>query len=219
MAKTNQDLIKYEIDTEREKDLIANRDEYDNLFKHKYSVLDSNIKTAIQLKDIAIGINRDDATSIINTYGYFNLLSYDLVSVGYNLYFEQERWRKIYFARQVALLIYEAFEDIPVITGKIFKIHFEEVRGIKAADDFLEELKSLGKKLNKLKSDNREYLLNIRINVAAHRDLDINKQLDIITNINPYSIIAIMTDLENILKAYNNLLQDLIVRLVKAGKN
>ncbi len=219
MKKETPDLIKYEIDIEREKDLIENREEYDCLFEHKYSVLDSNIKTAIQLKDIAIGINRDDATSIINTYGYFNLLSYDLASVGYNLYFEHKRWQKVYFARQVALLIYEAFEDIPAITGKIFKIHFEEAKGLKAADEFLEEMKSLGKRLNKLKSDNREYLLDIRINVAAHRDSDINKQLDIITNINPYSIIYIMTELEKILKGYSNILQDLIVKLVKAGNN
>lgn len=217
MKERDIEFIKYKLDKDREDDILENRAEYDKSFEERYTVLQSNITTTLELKALAISLDREDATTFINSYGYLNILAYDLTSVGHSLYFEKGRWQKIYFARQVALLIYEALEDIPVITGKVFKIHFQEVKGIAAADQFLGDMKALGKLLNQFKTLHRERLLNIRINVAAHRDIDINKQLEIIGSIDPYEIINLMFEFEKIVRGYIDNLQWFIVRLVKAG--
>ena len=94
---------------------------------------------------------------------------------------------------------------------------FQEVKGIAAADEFLGDMKALGKLLNQFKDHHRERLLNIRINVAAHRDIDINKQLKIIGDIDPYEMMKLMFEFEKIVRGYIDKLQWFIVRLVKAG--
>lgn len=215
MKEREPDFIKFTLDKEKEKVILTNKAEYDKRFEDRYYVLQSNIQASIKLKDLAINLERKDATTFVNSFGYLNILAYDLISVGYNLYFEKGRWQKIYFARQVALLIYEALEDIPVITGKLFKIHFQDVKGIAAADQFLGDLKALSKQLGQFKDAYREELLNIRVNVAAHRDIDIDRQLGIIGNIDPYRMIDLMLEFEKIIRSYIDKLQSLIVRLVK----
>ena len=219
MTERDITFIKYKLDKDREDDIVNNKDEYNKLFEERYTVLESNIDATLKLKDLAISLDREDITTFINSYGYLNIFAYDLTSVGYNLYFEKGRWQKIYFARQVALLIYEALEDIPVITGKVFKIHFQEVKGMTAVDKFIEEMRTLSKQLNKFKALHRDKLFNIRVNVAAHRDIDINKQLEIIGNINPYEIISLMLDFQKIVKSYIDKLQWLIVQLVSVGNS
>lgn len=215
MEKIDFEFIHYEIDHKLEHDLLMNRKNYDKRFQERYDTLQSNIYLIEKLKSIAINLSRNDTATIINSYGYLNLLAYDLISVGYNLYFEKKRWQKIYFARQVSLLIYEALNDIPTITGKIFKVQFNSARGIPAVEDFLSQLKQCNKRLQEYRNNNLDKLKNIRMNVAAHRDDDIDEQLSIIKNINPYDTIKQMTDFDKTLRHFIDLLQSLIVHLVK----
>ena len=158
-----EELIKYQIDKGKELDFILNKKMYDERFKERYKVLESNIQLISLVKDIAIERDNFDMITLWNAFGYLNLLSYDLISAGYSLLSETKKWQKVYYARQVALLLYEGKEDIPDILGKSFKCVFDNLAEAKV---WLETLKMYMKDINEFKQTNHEYLKNIRMNVA-----------------------------------------------------
>jgi len=205
-------FIDYEVDEEYESDLKLNRANYDMKFKERYDVLESNIWTVMHIKKAAQKKGSQDNVILWNVYGFINIIAFDLVSVGYNLVFEDKRWQKIYFARQVALIIVEALKDIPEVLGKNYKQLFI---GIDLADGYLDELNKYKKELEGYKSIHLKKLYDIRINVSAHRDQDIDNQLAIISKIDPYKIIKAMTDFETILRNILDHLQKLLVHTVK----
>lgn len=209
------ELINYKIDKSKETDFNQNKDEYDKRFEERYKVLESNIQLVSLVKDIAIERSNMDMTTLWNAFGYLNLLSYDLISVGYSLLAETKKWQKVYFARQVALLLYEGKEDIPDILGKSFKCVFDNITGAKV---WLETLKVYMKDINDFKQTNHEYLKNIRMNVAGHRDKDIHAQLAVIGNINPYHIENMMFEFDKILRNLISHIQNLLVRTLEIKK-
>jgi len=79
----------------------------------------------------------------------------------------------------------------------------------------MDTLNSYKKELEKIKKDNNEYLHTIRINVAAHRDQNIDSQIEVIREINPYRVIRLMFDFEKSLRKILDHLQKLAVRTVK----
>lgn len=204
-------LTSYIIDDDRERDLADNRSEYEKRFIERYSVLESNINLIKKIKKLAEDKGTNDHVILWNVFGFINILSYDLVSVGYSLLFEKKEWQKVYFARQVVLLIYEALNDIPDILGKDFKNIFED---ISEAENYLIELKSLKKKFGRFKTIHFEKLKEIRMNIIAHRDHDIDNQLRYIENIDPYEIINIMFEFERILRSISDHLQKLMVQTI-----
>lgn len=206
------ELVNYQIDSEKEIDFIKNKNEYDKRFEERYKVLESNIHLVSLVKDIAVECGNTDMTTLWNAFGYLNLLSYDLISVGYSLLAETKKWQKVYFARQVALLLYEGKEDIPDILGRSFKFVFDNIAEAKV---WLDTLKVYMKDINDFKRTNHEYLRNIRMNVAGHRDKDIHTQLSTIQNINPYKIEKLMFDFDGILRKLIIHLQSLLVYTLK----
>ncbi|MBP1631314.1 MAG: hypothetical protein H6Q15_2207 [Bacteroidetes bacterium] len=205
-------LTSYRIDKNRERDLVDNHYEYEKRFIERYAVLESNILVIKKIKKLAADKGTNDHVILWNVFGFINILSYDLVSVGYSLLFETKKWQKVYFARQVVLLMYEALNDIPDILGKDFKNIFKD---ISEANNYLMELKSLQKEFGKFKTIHFENLKQIRMNIIAHRDPDIDNQLHYIETIDPYEIINIMLDFENILRSISDHLQKLMVRTIK----
>ncbi len=79
----------------------------------------------------------------------------------------------------------------------------------------MDTLNSYKKELEKIKKDNNEYLHTIRINVAAQRDQNIDSQIEVIREINPYRVIRLMFDFEKSLRKILDHLQKLAVRTVK----
>jgi hypothetical protein len=205
-------FINYEIDEEYENDIKRNKAVFDKKFKERYDVLESNIWTVKHIKKAALKKGSQDNALLWNVYGFINIVAFDLISVGYNLIFEEKRWQKIYFARQVALIIVEALKDIPEVLGKNYKQLFY---GIDIAEGYLDELNKYKKELENYKTLHLKKLYEIRIIVGAHRDQDIDKQLEIISKIDPYTIIKVMTDFENIIRKILEHLQKLLVYTVK----
>lgn len=207
-----QGLLNYNIDFPREEDIITNREIYEQRFMKRYAVLESNIKLIQKVKKLAIEIHTEDNIILWNAFGFLNLLSYDLISVGYNLLFEKRCWQKVYFARQVALLMYEGSLDIPELLGKYFKAIFKEIPNAK---DYISQLKIYNGELTAFRTENIEYLKNIRINVCGHRDHNIDNQLNIIQSINPYEIINLMMSFDSTLRKIMDQLQPLIIATIK----
>lgn len=181
----------------------------------RYDVLESNIILIKLVKTIAEDESNQDMTILWNAFGYINLLSYDLISVDYSLITEKREWQKVYFGRQVALLLYEGSMDLPELLGKYFKAVFSKNTN---ANQWLEQLKKYLSELNAFKTTNQSYLQNIRMNTGGHRDQNINNQLDIITSINPYAIKDLMFEFDNILRRIMDHIQPIIVNSLTPKK-
>lgn len=202
----------YQIDYEFENTLSIHRESFVNEFDERVKVLLSNIDACVKIKRAAKTQNQKVHIDIWNCLGFINIIALDLVSDGKALILENEKWQKIYFARQVVLLIYEALKDIPEILGKEYKKIFELIN---ESREYMDTLNSYKKELEKIKKDNNEYLHTIRINVAAHRDQNIDSQIEVIREINPYRVIRLMFDFEKSLRKILDHLQKLAVRTVK----
>jgi len=205
-------LIKYEIDVSFEQELKQNRKSFENAFIERYSVLNSNILHTEKIKKIAKQKKSSENVILWNIYGFFNMLQYYLTSVGYSLVFEDKPWQKVYIARQVTLIMYEAFKDLPEILGKYYKQIFD---GVEIAKPYLETLTVYKKEFESLKNENNVYLREIRMNVSAHRDQDIDTQLEVIRNIDPYRVIRIMFDFEKILRKITDHIKNYLVHSIQ----
>jgi hypothetical protein len=210
-----EELIKYKIDTLFENEIVKDRKSFENRFFERYKVLNSNILLTEKIKSLAKQKNSSENIIIWNIYGFLNMLQYDLTSVGYNLVFENKPWQKVYYARQVILIMYEAFKDLPEILGKYYKQLFN---GIDEAKPYLETLNGYKKEFESLNEMNKDFLQHTRMNVSAHRDQDIDKQLQVIRDIDPYRVIRIMFDFEKILRNIAEHIESYLVHSIKLEK-
>ena len=86
---------------------------------------------------------------------------------------------------------------------------------INESKEYMDTLNTYKKDLEKIKIENFNYLLEIRSNVAAHRDQNLDSQIKVIRDINPYQVIKIMFAFEKCLRNISDHLQTLAVRTVK----
>jgi hypothetical protein len=208
-------LINYQIDVLFELELSQDRKSFEDGFIERYKVLNSNIELTKKIKEQAFQKNSNENVIIWNLFGFLNILEYDLTSVGYNLVFENKPWQKVYYARQVSLIIYEAFIDIPQVLGKNYKQIF---KGFDNAQPYIDVLNGYKKELEALNKQNIKYLKDIRMNVSAHRDQDIDNQLEVIGAIDPYKIIKIMYEFEKVLRRITDHIEIYLVHSLKLEK-
>ncbi len=208
-------LVAYQIDNIFEQEILRDKKSFEKGFKDRYDVLESNIKLTEKIKRLAKERGSNENVIIWNIFGFLNILEYDLTSVGYNLVFENKRWQKVYYARQVILVMYEAFKDLPEILGKNYKQIFY---GVENTKPYIDTLRGYKKDFELLKNTNIEYLKEIRMNASAHRDQDIDKQLLVIRTIDPYRVIRIMFDFEKILRMITDHIQHYLVHSINFEK-
>ena len=151
-SQTNIELEKLvrENEVELRKTFLAN-------YKTQQATLDL-FKNSIEHCDIN---NFNNNRAIWNLGSYVNIVSYDLKLIGENLFFNKDEWGKRYFARQSALVIYEAIDDILELAGKNFR---KKIETFSNSQEFKEELNELTKEINKYKKENHSSYKLERLN-------------------------------------------------------
>lgn len=141
--------------------------------------------------------NLEHFTRLRNVSLFILVMEYDLsVLSQYYVKTNTIYWENKFFARQVAAFLYEASEDIPQLLGKEFKA---SLKTIPLWDEAEKELTKISKELNRFKITHREMLHEIRNFVLAHRDHNALKQMEIIDNLNPDKIYALLGDFYDIM--------------------
>jgi hypothetical protein len=77
--------------------------------------------------------------------------------------------RRAFLAKQEAMLLYEAAEDLPQLLGREFR---GAVKALGASAEQIARLNSVSSDLNQFWQRHREFLGSIRNALAAHRDHD-----------------------------------------------
>lgn len=149
----------------------------------------------------------EDNKLIWNISGFITLISIDVKTIQSGMYFAETEWHKRFYARQICTIMYESAKDIFELLGKDFKAIITKRIDI---TPFEHELKNIRARLNQFQTTYSDYLLSVRNNTAAHKDQDVLKQLDIITNINWSETIQTTMTFESILNDLGAFLQKLI---------
>lgn len=117
---------------------------------------------------------------VYNASLYVLILEYDITILKNDALFSIRKWKKSFVARQIAMLLYEASNDLPSILGKEFRKSLNEIR---VTDEELKKFNSVTKAINKFKNDHRNILQKLRNYVGAHRDNNAATQLQIIEEV------------------------------------
>ena len=128
---------------------------------------------------------------IYNVGLYVLILDYDFFILKNDALFSVRRWKKKFVARQMAVQLYEASQDLPRLLGKEFRVSLCEI-GV--SENELEELNSISKRLNMFKDDRRVLLQKIRNCTSAHREKDAALQLQVIEEIELLGIMELAGD-------------------------
>jgi hypothetical protein len=199
-TKSKTDIELEELINKQEKEL---RNTFLNNYKTQQATLDL-FKKAMEHCDLN---NFNENRVIWNFASYINIVSYDLKLIGESLFLNKDEWSKRFFARQSALLIYEAIEDILELSGKEFR---SILNNFSSSAQLNEKLKELTKAVNTYKKEHIDQLKVIRHNCAAHRDQDCIEQLKIITAINWSDSVGYLTKFDKILMAYGAFMHSVI---------
>ena len=159
-------------------------------------LLSLGVQTASKLKF-------ESSRVIWNTACFVNILSYDLKVIVRAMMHSKREWEKRVYARQGALLIYEATNDLFELLGKSFRDIIATLPDKGSIEASLTEIRA---DLNSFKNMNFDKIKEIRHVAAAHRDQDTLKLLQTIYSIS-------WTDSFNICSAFDKIVNKLGVVL------
>lgn len=147
--------------------------------------------------------------NVIRAYNlglYILLLELDCSEMSWDMMRAGNEWRRKFVARQMAVFLYEASEDLTQLLGHNYR---ESLRSLGIGSDLFYELGQIARQLNRFKETNRDFLKQIRTFVGAHRDHDAAAQFVILDNLEPLKVYGLAGNFYAPLRA----LADLQVRL------
>jgi hypothetical protein len=152
--------------------------------------------------------NLKDNRVIWNVANYIIILSYDLKVATYSLIKEKRQWNKLYFARQLCLILYECSKNIPNVNGKEFQ---EVLKKLNESDKIANEINRIGKEISKYYYDNKDFLYKVRNTATAHRDFsDTLNQLRTINTIEIEKVLRISLQFEELINQLGGAIQKAI---------
>ena len=139
---------------------------------------------ALQSRDV-------DKMKIFNVSLFTITIEYDISALKFMIVFQMDKWNKQLLCRQLAVILYESTEDLLELLGKDLRILINK---LPESDMLSKELKRQTKQINKFKSDNMQFLHEVRNYCGAHRDKEAYKQLAIINSIEADNLLELLVD-------------------------
>lgn len=127
-------------------------------------------------------------STLYNSMSFLLLLHYDLAVLAYDHAVEADERKQNLYARQLCLILHEALEDIPSVFGGKFR---KAAASLPNGDNYLLAISGALKILSDIRKENHAQIAKIRNFVAAHRDHDALKQLEIMRDIDSLWLMAI----------------------------
>ena len=114
--------------------------------------------------------------------------------------------RRRFVAKQEAVLIYEAAEDLRQLLGRDFR---DAVKSLGATEEQMSRLKSLSSDLHRFWDDRREFLGTVRNALAAHRDHDTLAYVASLEALEPLDVMRAAADLSQLLQRLTKIVTEL----------
>jgi|GEM_PF-5383753 len=114
------------------------------------------------------------------------------------------------YAKQIALILFEFIQDQPKLFGRSYR---DIIYKLPDHEKKIDLLKILGMETSLIKKERGGLLKEIRINLAAHRDCNGEKQLQVIEKLDFVEMHRLSMQLYSILGRYLNLLTQVVLEL------
>lgn len=150
----------------------------------------SSIRNLIQKSDIGFEHSR----VIHNVSLYALLIDQDLSQLMTDMVCAIGDDRRRYVARNLAVLLYEASTDLAELTGGQFR---KSLSKLKIPPEWLVELNEVSRDLNSFKNKHRDFLVQIRNMVSAHRDKNAISQYELMNSLEPLEIVRLGPEFQN----------------------
>lgn len=192
--------------------LQQNFEEREKMFREQFEI--GFVKSEKNLSLISNALkecdkkNLRDNRVIWNVANYIIILSYDLKVATYSVIKEKRQWNKLFFARQLCLILYECSQNIPHIHGKDFQIVLKK---LKESHEISNDIKSVVKEISRYYYDNKNFLYEVRNITTAHRDFsDTLNQLRTINSIEIEKVLRISHQFEELINELGGAIQKAI---------
>lgn len=137
-------------------------------------------------------LNADSYRVVLNVGVYLLLLDQDLADFTDNIICAIGERRRIFFAKHEAVLLYEAAEDLPQLLGREFR---DVAKALGISENQQSRLNAVSSDLNKFWQTNREFLGDIRNVLAAHREHNALRYLELLEKVKPLDVMQRAADL------------------------
>jgi hypothetical protein len=146
--------------------------------RNRFKVTESLKATLKSRCEEATRSNLSTYYEIYNVGLFVALLEQDISAYSEAIFFARSEWHRQFFARSLALLLYEATQDLPQLLGKNYRALLKDLElGFK----WLDTLNHIHSKLSTFSKSHRPFLWKIRNYVSAHRDHNALLQLEIMS--------------------------------------
>jgi hypothetical protein len=140
---------------------------------------------------------------------YILLMDRDFAVLKVEMVSTFEDWKLAFTARQMAVLIYEACDDLTTLLGKDFRRALE---ALGLAAESMEQLNKISKRLNQFKNVNRGFLYDeVRNLTAAHRVKDSIQFMEALDKLDPMKVFQLGGE-------FFGIVEDLVGFLVETTK-
>lgn len=186
------------------------------LNRQQIKIADRNIASLSEKLDKARQTNVGLKTPIFNAALYIAIILRDVHSFADQILLARSLWERRLCARHLAILLYEAGDDIPDLLGQ---------KQFRSVMNQLHEWPEIERNLNKASKifrisydKHRRYLKRIRNNASAHHDQDSKILKETILEIDPPRILVISHDM---LLGFNELLSVILFcgKKIEQSKN
>ncbi len=145
----------------------------------------------------AARLNAGNAKTVFNIGMYVLLLDQDIAYFTDDLVCAIGDRRRAFLAKQEAVLLYEAAEDLPQLLGREFR---DAVKAVGASAEQIACLNAISSELNRFWQGHREFLGTIRNALAAHRDHDALRYAESLETLKPLEVMTCAAELSQLLE-------------------
>jgi hypothetical protein len=163
------------------------------MYSKKIEALRSSLETLKVEKDKADQDGRRSFVRFANMSIFIMLLDLDRYIFLIQFLKERDEFVQHVHAKHLAGIIYALFEKIGVFLGKEVRDLIEK---LPESQKHLAEMESLGVRIRAYSKKHEKSFKFIRDKITAHRDINIDQQLEAIASINPSEIRRVATEME-----------------------
>jgi hypothetical protein len=122
---------------------------------------------------------------IYNVGLFLALLEQDISAFSESILFARTAWHRRFHARNLAVLLYEASEDLPALLGRDFRAWITKLT---IGSSWLDSLNGISKKLSNFHKTHGRFLKEIRIYIGAHREHDAILQMSVMEKLDALEV-------------------------------
>ncbi len=142
-------------------------------------------------------LKADNIKIVVNVGLYLLLLDQDVADFTNDLINAIGDRRRRFIAKHEAILLYEAAEDIPQLLGQEFRA---AVKALGIPNSLMSRLNGVSSDLSEFWKDERNFLGSIRNAIAAHRERDALRYLEVLQALEPLKVMRRAADMSELLE-------------------